>query len=84
MLAKALITSDRSCFADLFALFHQNKQNGLCTCQDIFAENLSYLKEAIAILQVEPEEREKLSGQLEKLSQLLDDTAEEEECPGLI
>ena len=42
------------------------------------------MKEAIAILQVEPEEREKLSGQLEKLSQLLDDTAEEEECPGLI
>ena len=45
--------------------------------QEIFAENLGYLQESIAILQVEPGEKEKLTGELEKLSQLLEDASEE-------
>ena len=45
--------------------------------QEIFAENLGYLQESIAILQVEPGEKEKLTGELEKLSYLLEDASEE-------
>ena len=45
--------------------------------QEIFAENLGYLRESIAILQVEPEEKDKLQDQLEKLSRLLEEACEE-------
>jgi len=45
--------------------------------QEIFAENLGYLRESIGILQVEPEEKDKLQDQLEKLSRLLEESCEE-------
>ena len=45
--------------------------------QEIFMENLGYLKEAIAILQVEPDCREDLQAQMQKLSSLLEDLNEE-------
>ena len=35
--------------------------------QEIFEENLGYLKESVSILGVEPEEKEKLHSQMEKL-----------------
>lgn len=46
--------------------------------QDIFEENIHRLREAIAILQVEPDGKEVLQTEMEKLSKLLSADDEEE------
>merc|ERR1712223_476205 len=46
--------------------------------QEIFEENLHRLREAVAILQVEPDGKTELQEEMERLSKLLQETCEEE------
>ena len=56
--------------------------------QEVFEEALEHLREAIGILQVEPDEKEGLQEQMKNLSRILteldDDEEEESEIPELI
>ena len=50
-----------------------------CTFQEIFEENLHRLREAVLILQVEPDAKEELQEEMSKLSQILDESCEDDE-----
>jgi len=56
--------------------------------QEVFEEALEHLREAIGILQVEPDEKEGLQEQMKNLSRILteldDEEEEESEIPELI
>jgi len=47
--------------------------------QEIFEENLHRLREAVLILQVEPDGKEELQEEMSKLSQILDESCEDDE-----
>ena len=50
-----------------------------CILQEVFEENLHRLREAVSILQVEPDSKEELQEEMSKLSQILEESCEDEE-----